>query len=235
MRKLTKHYLYKDIMRNIEKSMKPIFEEYVGPRKTQPVSRLKHNEIPYVHLHINNFKEGDDGQHVEVWQYYGFAEGIEFSNNKVDWWPLEEDDYDIEYISPDLYIRGKSPLGTNGIMIAFTEYTYGRPNVIIDGDIRTLVDWENYWKCDTSKASFKGLFKVDDSLPCIIDASELSLELNSDTCKNTCFKQMFYGQRNMRHEPDMTPLRKYAEYWEEKYDKGFYNSSYDGQPYQDIF
>jgi hypothetical protein len=82
---------------------------------------------------------------------------FEYSLDKKNWNKFDEFKHEfhanIEFDN-DIWIRGKSKVGTGYCVITFKNPI----PVDVDGDIRTLVDWEKYKTCDTSNATFTFLF-----------------------------------------------------------------------------
>ena len=89
--------------------------------------------------------------------------GFEYSVNGGPWTTVEDgslvtfgDDYG------NIRLRGKNKFGTadaNNNEYAIIQFWNSNVKVACKGDIRTLVDWENYKTADTSSASFLCLFK----------------------------------------------------------------------------
>ena len=118
----------------------------------------------------------------------------------------------------DLRLRGISPKGTLQAQIVFGDTT----SVACSGDIRTLVDWENYATADTDSAIFRGLFEncsVLTSAPelpattlapyCYYSMFVGCTRLNAapalpatDLAEN-CYKSMFYGCTSLKVAPEL--------------------------------
>ena len=89
--------------------------------------------------------------------------GLEYSVNGGPWTTVEDfrlvtfgDDYG------NLRLRGKNKFGTadaKNMEKAIIQFWNSNVKVACKGDIRTLVDWENYKTADTSSASFLSLFE----------------------------------------------------------------------------
>ena len=91
-----------------------------------------------------------------------------------------------------LRLRGKSAVGTNGATITFGNST----PVGCSGDIRTLVDYENYETANTSEAKFKELFK---------DCTQLTTapDLPATTLADSCYYFMFQGCSSLTYTPEL--------------------------------
>lgn len=89
--------------------------------------------------------------------------GLEYSVNGGPWTTVE--DFSLVTFGGDygnLRLRGKNKFGTadaNNNEYAIIQFWNSNVKVACKGDIRTLVDWENYKTADTSSASFLCLFK----------------------------------------------------------------------------
>ena len=83
-------------------------------------------------------------------------------------------------------------MGTNDAQISFVNAT----KVACSGDIRTLVDYENYDTVDTSKAKFGNLF---------YNCSQLtsSPELPATNLADNCYKSMFYRCTALTQAPEL--------------------------------
>ena len=85
---------------------------------------------------------------------------LEYSVNGGEWTTLGTSTVTFGGNNGELRLRGKSKTGT----VAWDNYstiTFGTSvSVACSGDIRTLVDYENYKTVDTSKAKFKNYFII---------------------------------------------------------------------------
>lgn len=133
---------------------------------------------------------------------------LEYSVGGGEWRAIESSDFDTYntfWISfggslGDLRLRGKSSLGTALSAAEATRICFWEENhdVTCTGDIRTLIDWENYETVSTSDARFRGLFVDCDIL---ISAPDLpATELASH-----CYHGMFHGCSNLVDGPDELP------------------------------
>ena len=104
----------------------------------------------------------------------------------------------------NLKIRGKSSVGTNGATITFGNHT----PVSCSGDIRTLVDYENYEDANTSEAKFNTLFYGCTSLTSAPD-------LPATTLAPSCYNSMFQGCTSLTKAPYLpaTTLANHCYYY----------------------
>ena len=89
-----------------------------------------------------------------------------------------------------LCLRGKSSVGTNGATISFGNST----PVGCSGDIRTLVDYENYSTVNTSEANFSKLFNGRIQLTTAPDLPSMQLA-------QQCYYKMFNGCTSLTSAP----------------------------------
>ena len=130
---------------------------------------------------------------------------IEYSVGDSDTWTKFTKDTDPVAFGGekgDLRLRGISPNGTLQAQIVFGNNT---TPVACSGDIRTLVDWENYATAGTSSAIFRGLFK---------DCSVLTSapELPATTLAEHCYDSMFAGCTNLAAAPELPATTTLAPY-----------------------
>ena len=132
---------------------------------------------------------------------------LEYSVGGGEWRAIESSDFDTynTFWIPfggslgDLRLRGKSSLGTALSAAEMTRICFWEEHdVTCTGDIRTLIDWENYETVSTSDARFSGLFYNCDIL---ISAPDLpATELASH-----CYDGMFQRCTNLVDGPDELP------------------------------
>ena len=97
----------------------------------------------------------------------------------------------------DLRMRGKSAGGTSNLLQnAWTYISFGNSEVKVacTGDIRTLVDYENYSTADTSRAVFMALFSGCTSLTS-------APALPAETLAEYCYWGMFFGCTSLISAP----------------------------------
>ena len=126
---------------------------------------------------------------------------LEYSVNNGAWQVLGTNTVTFGAGHGSLRLRGKSAVGTNGATITFGNST----PVGCSGDIRTLVDYENYDTANTSEAKFKELFK---------DCTQLTTapDLPATTLADSCYFNMFRGCSSLTYTPELpaTTLSPYC-------------------------
>ena len=178
-----KKYIYESLMRNISKSIKrTLNEEFNKPRQNYRVSQI--SRYPYVSFTCNG--EQIMKVHKNKVGREDINSGFEYSvDGGAEWFELSfltDSSYlhTIQYNHPDSFeiyipftdrilLRGISEYGTcvyeedideeasmNYELSMQINFENDIP-VKVHGDIRTLVDWKNWQRCDTSKARFSRL------------------------------------------------------------------------------
>ena len=97
----------------------------------------------------------------------------------------------------DLRLRGTNPNGTANGYGAYSTITFTKDALVAcTGDIRTLLDWNNYNKVETHYANFCYLF---------MGCSKLTSapELPAETLANYCYVRMFEGCTNLTTAPKL--------------------------------
>lgn len=116
---------------------------------------------------------------------------LEYSVNGGKWKELGTNTVTFGGSYKNLRLRGKSKIGTRGYII------FGRDTFVsCKGDIRTLVDFENYDIVDTSRAQFTSLFK---DCTCLTTAPDLP----ATTLASQCYMFMFEGCTNLTKAPKL--------------------------------
>ena len=129
------------------------------------------------------------------------TEEFEYSVGEDDWETLSENQIvTFGGTKGTLRLRGTAPNGTNGKKIRF-----GNSSTLVacSGDIRTLVDWENYAQAETAQAKFQGLFDECAQLTSAPTLPAIELAAN-------CYAGMFYGCENLTSAPAL-PATELAE------------------------
>lgn len=97
----------------------------------------------------------------------------------------------------ELRLRAISPEGTGWHFQHRYYFTFGNDvPVACSGDIRTLVDWKNYDKADTKKASFHSLFHN-----CAVLTTPP--ELPATELRSHCYTNMFYNCSSLTTAPKL--------------------------------
>ena len=106
----------------------------------------------------------------------------------------------------NLRFRAKSPIGTATDSENYYQISFGIEETSVEctGDIRTLVDWENYAKANTATARFCHLFQYCYSLT-------TAPELPATTLAEYCYEGMFYGCTDLTTAPKL-PATTLAEH-----------------------
>ena len=126
--------------------------------------------------------------------------GLEYSVNYGEWATVVQD---AEVVfggdKGNLRLRGENENGTaDGKTQGYANITFTKQNVNVAcmGDIRTLLDWENYKTVDTSKACFGALFAN-----CTVLTS--APDLPAMTLSPKCYGSMFEGCTALEKGPDL--------------------------------
>ena len=97
-----------------------------------------------------------------------------------------------------LRLRGKSANGTATSDLSRAQISFGDDNVQVacSGDIRTLMDYENYATVSTANARFCSLFEGCESLT-------TTPELPATTLAESCYEYMFYKCTSLTAAPEL--------------------------------
>ena len=97
-----------------------------------------------------------------------------------------------------LRLRGKSANGTATSDLSRAQISFGDDNVQVacSGDIRTLMDYENYATVSTANARFCSLFEGCESLT-------TTPELPATTLAESCYEYMFYKCTSLTVAPEL--------------------------------
>ena len=98
----------------------------------------------------------------------------------------------------DLRLRGKNTTGTaiGSVMYSTITFTNSDVPVACTGDIRTLLDWDNYTTVNTENARFNYLFE---NCSALTSAPELPATILADGC----YQGMFKGCTNLTVAPEL--------------------------------
>ena len=163
--------------------------------------------IPYV-----TFKANED-QKFKMEAYGYTISGLEYSVKDGEWTPVVANtEVSFGGDNGDLRLRGKNPDGTSNGYVFYSTITFTKDApVACTGDIRTLLDWNNYNKVETHYANFCYLFK---NCSVLTSAPELPAEILADFC----YMGMFRDCTNLTSAPEL-PAEKLAH---ECYNQMFY-------------
>ena len=188
-------------------------------RKMEGATEVSESKIPYITFTAD--KEQKFSYYYNYGQaYQGANEYLEYSVKGGEW---KKFDGVVSFSSVsfggsngDLRLRAKVDQGKYLASDAGPMFKFGNESVAVNctGDIRTLIDYENYYCANTSKAMFKNFFN---SMTNLTSAPYLpSMELASQ-----CYYAMFKGCTGLTTAPELpaTTLVMLC------YDKMFYDCS----------
>ena len=144
---------------------------------------------------------------VSTYQSYTLDESIQYSLNGGVWTKLDVGtEITFGGDSGALRLRGKSSGGTasSKYKYAFISFGDSKVKVTCSGDIRTLVDYDNYVTVSTADARFCYLFKECASLT-------TAPELPATTLATDCYSYMFYNCIGLTTAPEL-PATTLADY-----------------------
>ena len=154
---------------------------------------------------------------------------LQYSVNGGTWTTLGTNTVTFGGTNGKLRLRGKSSEGTNGATISFGNTT----PVFCSGDIRTLVDYENYETTNTGSAKFNSLFSDCSALVTAPDLPATNLapncyagmfgnctsltsapKLPATTLSDFCYIMMFVECKSLTQAPELpaTTLTTYCYY-----------------------
>ena len=149
--------------------------------------------IPYVTF------TAEKPQTFKMTEYEGYKiSGLEYSVNNGDWTTLEAGTgVTFGGTNGDLRLRGTNLKGTS-VPGQYSTITFTNSNVPVacTGDIRTLLDWDNYTTVNTENARFYYLFNNCSVLTSAPELPATSLAYN-------CYHCMFSGCTNLKSAPKL--------------------------------
>ena len=149
--------------------------------------------IPYVTF------TAKDPQTFKMIEYDGYKiSGLEYSVNNGDWTTLEAGTgVTFGGSNGNLRLRGTNLNGTS-VTGQYSTITFTDSNVPVacTGDIRTLLDWDNYTTVNTENAMFIKLFENCSVLTSAPELPATSLAYN-------CYYCMFFGCTNLKSAPKL--------------------------------
>ena len=125
--------------------------------------------------------------------------GLEYSVNFGDWTTVEANkEVTFGGTNGDLRLRGTNTDGTASALDKYSTITFTNSNVPVacTGDIRTLLDWDNYTTVNTENAMFINLFENCSVLTSAPELPATSLAYN-------CYYCMFLGCKNLKSAPKL--------------------------------
>ena len=126
------------------------------------------------------------------------VDGLEYSVNGGEWSTLGTETIPFGGEKGQLRLRGINSYGTaksSNDSYSTIEFSNNTP-VACTGDIRTLVDYENYSTAETGNARFCSLFEGCTSLTS-------APELPATTLAHSCYSSMFYGCTSLVNAPEL--------------------------------
>lgn len=186
----------------------------VGIWNEETVTGLNAEQIPYVTFTASSLQTFT--MNFQPDPYYkafsmGDGEYFEYSVGNGEWTRFTSTVSGIKFGGQkgDLRLRGKSIKGTTGYEVQCTSYStisFGyKRNVSCTGDIRTLIDYENYADVSTENARFIGLFEGNKYLT-------TAPALPATTLAKQCYHTMFNGCSSLTEAPSLpaTTLTDYC-------------------------
>ena len=162
-----------------------------GPDKIDGGKAEEH--IPYVTF------TADAAQTFKMTEYEGYKiSGLEYSVNNGDWTTLEAGTgVPFGGTNGNLRLRGTNLNGTSvPSQYSTITFTDSKVPVACTGDIRTLLDWDNYTTVNTENAMFINLFENCSVLTSAPELPATSLAYN-------CYYGMFSGCTNLKSAPKL--------------------------------
>ena len=162
-----------------------------GPDKIDGGKAEEH--IPYVTF------TADAAQTFKMTEYEGYKiSGLEYSVNNGDWATVEAGTgVPFGGTNGNLRLRGTNLNGTSvPNQYSTITFTDSKVPVACTGDIRTLLDWDNYTTVNTENAMFIKLFEN-----CSVLTS--APELPATSLADNCYYCMFLGCTNLKSAPKL--------------------------------
>ena len=174
--------------------------------KTVVKGKLYATDVQEVLPNCLIFEAEEDGQYLKIWPGMGSMMGdeeeetnLQYSTDCKNWTDL---DYktQVSFVDKKLFLRGTAVNGTNGATIGFDNEI----RVTCSGDIRTLMNYENYSDIQTS-GNFNSLFQGCTSLT-------TAPALPATTLTFRCYESMFSGCTSLTTAPELpaTDLHEYC-------------------------
>ena len=202
-----KHYTFTLSSATITHKEATISSVSVEPWNDGTISSSKPAEfIPYVTFTSN--KEVKFKMTAEKGEESDFTiSGLEYSVNNSEWKSISENGISEGVTfggsnGGNLRLRGKNKNGTSTSMWSYANISFTPSNensdtqVACTGDIRTLLDYENYNTVETSNARFCRLFE---------NCTQLTSapELPATTLERYCYSNMFEGCTSLTTAPEL--------------------------------
>ena len=136
---------------------------------------------------------------INTYDSYVLDESMQYSVNGGEWVQLTaKTAITFGGDNGTLRLRGKSANGTATSDLSRAQISFGDDNVQVacSGDIRTLMDYENYATVSTANARFCSLFEGCESLT-------TTPELPATTLAESCYEYMFYKCTSLTAAPEL--------------------------------
>ena len=167
----------------------------------------------YYYDQVNTGVANDANQYLEYsvnggeWQNFNYVQSVSFGGG-----------------NGNLRLRAKVDQGNYVASDAGPMFKFGNDNVEVNctGDIRTLIDYENYYCANTSKAMFVNFFNSMTNLKSAPDLPSMELasqcycamfkgctglttapKLPATTLATFCYREMFYGCTSLTTAPEL--------------------------------
>ncbi|MCQ2269077.1 MAG: leucine-rich repeat protein [Bacteroidaceae bacterium] len=125
------------------------------------------------------------------------VETLEYSVNNGEWQELGTNTVTFGGANGNLRLRGKNNKGTAKNASDYSRIAFGNTTgVACSGDIRTLLDYENYKNVSTRNARFCSLFEYCHALTS-------APELPASTLADRCYQSMFYRCSSLASAPEL--------------------------------
>lgn len=187
----------------------------VGDWNKETVTGLNAEQIPYVTFTASSLQTFKMNFQPDTY-YEAFSMGdgeyFEYSVGNGEWKRFTSTVESIKFGGSygNLRLRGKSSQGTTGYKNnecrSYSTISFGKnPKVSCTGDIRTLIDYENYADVSTENARFIGLFEGNTKLT-------TAPALPATTLAKQCYHTMFYDCSSLTEAPSLpaTTLTDYC-------------------------
>lgn len=154
-------------------------------------------KIPYLTFAASDEQTFTITAKETLWEPFTLPESLQYSVGDGDWTQLTSGtEISFGGDKGTLRLRGKSSIGTAANSSAYSQIAFGNGAVKVacTGDIRTLVNWENYATASTAMARFCKLFYGCTALT-------TAPELPATTLANYCYSGMFQGCTSLTTAP----------------------------------
>ena len=154
--------------------------------------------VPVATPYLTFTAEKENALTIKTSSTYTLDESIEYSINDGEWVQvIANTPMEFGGAKGTLRLRGKSATGLADGADIYAKMVFDNNNpVACSGDIRTLVDYENFATADTKDARFFGMFEYCSNLT---EAPELP----NTTLADYCYTRMFFGCSALTEAPEL--------------------------------